>query len=324
MEKVLEAIPHFLRKIRSSTPQICQLIVIDEAQHVPEIGLALKLLVDHFPGLRLIATGSASFTLAHQLGEPLVGRQWTKLLYPISQLELAQTHSTYELRDNLEKYLIFGGYPEVLTATTPKRKRQLLTSLSASYLLRDILALEKVKSSQTLVNLLRLLAYQIGSEVSLHELATQLKIDGKTVARYLDLLEKTFVIKALSPFYLNQRKAVAKKHRYYFLDLGIRNAIINNFNSLELRNDQGQLWENFLVVERWKKQLYQEQMVNNYFWRTYDQREVDWVEEAGGRLVGYEFKWSQAKSRHRASWQAAFPGARFTLVNQDNYLAFIN
>jgi uncharacterized protein len=301
-----------------------ELIVIDEAQNVPDIGLGLKLMVDQIPNIRVITTGSASFDLASKIGEPLVGRKWTKILYPVSQMEMMMTHSKYELRQKLEKYLVFGGYPEVISATSPTNKRMILEEISSSYLFKDILALEKIKSSKLLVELLKLLAFQIGNEVSHSELGSQLGIDKKTVARYLDLLEKAFVIVCLPPFSRNLRKAISKKNKYYFVDNGIRNAIINNFNSLDTRNDQGQLWENFLVMERLKKQAYTPIYSNNYFWRTYDQREIDWVEEREGKIFGFEFKWQKNNSKNKRYWLESYPEeAEFKLINQDNYLDFI-
>lgn len=301
-----------------------QLVVLDEAQHVPNIGLGLKLLVDHLPHIRVVATGSASFDLANKLGEPLVGRKWTKILYPVSQLELSRRMAGFDLSKQQERYLIYGAYPEVLTAGTDEHRQEILSEIASSYLLKDILAIEQVKSSQLLVRLLKLLAFQVGSEVSLSELGVQLDIDKKTVQRYLDLLEKTFIIGSIPPYSRNLRKAISKKNKYFFLDNGIRNALINNFNRLDTRNDGGQLWENFLVAERLKKQAYQPILATNYFWRTYDQKEIDWVEEREGKLFGYEFKWRSSKSKYASSWLKAYPKtAEFELINQDNYLSFV-
>ncbi len=302
-----------------------ELIVIDEAQSVPNIGLGLKLIVDHIPNIKVIATGSASFDLANKVGEPLVGRKWTKILYPVSQLELVNQYAKFDIEKNLEQYLIYGTYPEILTATDSTRKRSILDEISSSYLLKDILAIEQVKSSKLLVDLLKLLAFQIGSEVSHSELGTQLGIDKKTVARYLDLLEKAFIIISLPPYSRNLRKAISKKNKYYFVDNGIRNAIINNYNNLDTRNDRGQLWENFLVMERLKKQAYVQIHANNYFWRTYDQKEIDWVEERDGKVFGFEFKWQKNESKNKNYWLESYPNeAIFELINQDNYLDFLS
>lgn len=302
-----------------------ELVVIDEAQNVPDIGLGLKLIVDHIPGIKVIATGSASFDLANKVGEPLVGRKWTKILYPVSQLELISQESKYDVTKDLDQYLIYGSYPEVLTASDSTRKRSILEEIASAYLLKDILAIEQVKSSKLLIDLLKLLAFQIGNEVSHSELGSQLGIDKKTVFRYLDLLEKTFVIVCLRPYSRNLRKAISKKNKYYFVDNGIRNAIINNYNNLDTRNDRGQLWENFLVVERLKKQAYRQIYANNYFWRTYDQKEIDWVEEKEGKVFGFEFKWQKHNSKNKSHWLESYPNeAVFELINQKNYLDFVS
>ena len=264
------------------------LIAIDEAQRIKNIGMGLKILVDQLPNIKIIVTGSSSFELAGQIGEPLTGRKTTLTLFPLSQIEMGKLYNDYDLRSRLEEYLIFGSYPEVLTSETINDKKTILEELVGSYLLKDILELEKVKSSKLLLDLLRLLGFQVGSEVSLSELGKQLGIDSKTVARYLDLFEKSFVIFNLRGFSRNRRKEITSKSKYYFLDNGIRNAIIANFNLLDIRDDIGKLWENFLVVERLKKQSYTQIYSNNYFWRTWDQKEVDWVEERNGQLLEQE------------------------------------
>lgn len=301
-----------------------QLIVIDEAQLIPQIGLGLKIIVDHIPNIKVIATGSASFDLSNKIGEPLVGRKWTKILYPISQLELKKTQNPFELKSNLEQFLIYGAYPEILTTNSLKKKQQILQEITSSYLLKDILTLERVKSSKLLLDLLKLIAFQIGNEVSLSELGTQLGIDRKTVKRYLDLLEKTFILFNLTGYSRNLRKAISKKSKYYFWDNGIRNAIINNFNLLDTRNDLGQLWENFLAIERLKKQSYKPIFASNYFWRTWDKKEIDWVEMRQGKLFGFEFKWKNNQSKSKKYWLESYPNeAKFKLINQENYLNFI-
>lgn len=301
-----------------------KLIVIDEAQNIPEVGLGFKLIVDHIPGVSVVATGSASFELANKIGEPLVGRKWTKVLYPPSQFELAKDMTPFEAKNQLSSKLIYGSYPEVLTSTNSSEKRAVLLEIASAYLFKDILALEQIKSSQLLIKLLKLLAFRIGNEVSLTELGSQLGIDKKTVARYLNLLEKAFVIVSISPYFRNLRKAISKMNKYYFIDNGIRNAIINNFNNLDTRNDQGQLWENYLIVERLKKQAYKPIHANNYFWRTYDQKEIDWVEERDGQVFGFEFKWQKDRTKNKSSWLETYPNeAVYKLINQDNYLSFI-
>ena len=299
------------------------LIAIDEAQKIKGIGQGLKIMVDQVPNLKVIVTGSSSFDLAGQIGEPLTGRKITLALYPLSQIEMGNIYNDYELKSRLDDYLIYGAYPEVLTNEFINDKKRILEELVGSYLLKDILELEKVKSSKLLLDLLRLLAFQIGSEVSLSELGKQLGIDGKTVARYLDLFEKSFVIINIRGFSRNLRKEITKKSKYYFLDNGIRNAIIANFNPLEIRDDIGKLWENFLVVERIKKQSYHQIYANNYFWRTWNQKEIDWVEERDGKLFGYEFKWKSKPLKVATAWSENYPDASLEIIDKENYLEFV-
>ncbi|MBI3220794.1 MAG: ATP-binding protein [Bacteroidetes bacterium] len=299
------------------------LIIIDEAQNIPNIGIGLKIMVDRFPDLMVVATGSSSFDLSNKIGEPLVGRQRILKLFPISHKELNTELNSFDLRQGLENYLLFGSYPEVLTSATATEKIEYLHQLTNSYLLKDILALENIRSPRTLQDLLRLLAYQVGSEVSLHELAKQLRIDIKTVARYLDLLEKSFIILSLGGFSRNLRTEVTSMKKYFFIDIGIRNALINNFNALSVRNDVGQLWENFLLVERLKKKQYASIFSNDYFWRTYSQKEIDLIEERDGKLTAYEFKWSAKKYKAPKEWLSNYPGSDVNLITQENYLDLI-
>lgn len=298
------------------------LLVIDEAQRIKNIGLSLKILIDHLPEIHIIATGSSSFELAGQVGEPLTGRKITLTLYPLSQLELAKVYNPYDLKQHLAQYLIYGSYPEIITAENDNERRQLISEMAHSYLLKDILELERIKSAKILLDLLKLLAFQIGNLVSLSELAQNLGIDTKTVGRYLDLLEKSFVIYNLRGFSRNLRKEITKKSKYYFYDLGMRNAIIANFNSLDLRNDVGALWENWLIIERIKKQSYQNIVSNNYFWRTWEGQELDFLEERGGKLYAYEFKWNSS-AKIPSEWQANYPDAEFKVISKDNYLEFV-
>lgn len=300
-----------------------ELIAIDEAQKIPNVGMGLKILVDNVPNIKVIATGSASFDLSNKVGEPLTGRYIKLQLYPIAQLELLKYYNTFELSQKKDEFLILGSYPEVLTAPTYEEKTTYLRSLVNSYLLKDILELERVKGSKILLDLLRLIAFQIGSEVSLTELATHLGIDYKTVARYLDLLEKTFVLINLRGLSRNLRKEIYKKSKYYFLDNGVRNGVISNFNPLNLRDDVGKLWENFLVSERIKKQAYRNIFANNYFWRTWDQKEIDFVEEREGKLFGFEFKYSPSKVKVPKAFLSAYSNAQVQVITADNYLEFI-
>ncbi len=299
------------------------LLVIDEAQRVPNIGLNLKILVDNFPHAAIIATGSSSFDLANRVSEPLTGRKLTLTLFPVSYGELAETLGAFEARAELERWLIWGGYPAIVTAEPSVRER-LLGELVGSYLYRDILELDGVRRAEKIVDLLRLLAFQIGQEVSVAELATSLAINRQTVERYLDLLEKVFVIFRVGGLARNLRKEVTKTARYYFYDNGVRNSLIQNFNRLSLRNDIGQLWENYLMVERRKANHYAGRSANMYFWRTYDHKELDYVEEREGRLFGYEFKWQgQIRNATRREFLAAYPGAEVTTITRENFTEFI-
>lgn len=300
-----------------------QLIVIDEAQKIPNIGQALKIMVDQIPGLRIIATGSSSFELAGQVGEPLTGRKKTLTLFPIAQLELSKELNHFELKQHLEDYLIYGSYPKVISYASHQAKREYITEIVHSYLLKDILELDKIKNSKILLDLLRLLVFQVGNEVSHSELAQKLGVDTKTVSRYLDLLEKGFVIYNLRGFSRNLRKEITKKSKYYFYDNGIRNALIANFNPLNMRDDVGRLWENFIFIERIKKQAYLPIYANNYFWRTWDKKEIDLVEEREGRLFGYEFKWGKQSIKAPRDWLQTYDNADFNIINQLNYLEFI-
>jgi len=301
-----------------------KLLLVDEAQYVTGIGLALKMLVDHIPELRIIATGSSSFDLAHSTGEPLTGRKFTLLLLPLAQLELNAVEAPHETRAALELRMIYGCYPEVVLLEDNAERERYLKELIAAYLFKDILQFEDVRHADKLSRLLQLLAFQIGKEVSVSELGMQLGMSKNTVDRYLDLLEKVFVIYSRRSFSHNPRKEVSKSRRYYFFDNGIRNALINNFNPLSLRNDVGALWENYAVTERFKANLYQESRVGSSFWRTYSQQEVDLVEERGGRIAGFEFKWAASRRASAPTgWAKMYPEADFSVIHRENYLPFI-
>jgi len=300
-----------------------RLLVVDEAQKVPQIGLNLKLIVDHIPDIRVIATGSSSFDLARNIGEPLTGRKTTLKLFPLAQMEIGRTEQRHQTDANLESRLIHGSYPEVVLTPDNRAREQYLKEIVASYLYKDVLELDGIRHSAKISRLLQLIAFQVGREVSFPELASSLGMSRNTVERYLDLLEKAFVIQRLAGFSRNLRSEITKNCRYYFLDNGIRNALINNFNPLPLRNDVGELWENYLVMERLKRQEYLGQSANNFFWRTYRQQELDFVEEREGRIFGYEMKWGKAKGKPPTEWLAAYPEAAFALVNKANYLEFI-
>jgi hypothetical protein len=311
-----------LRKLDSLTAGY-EIIFIDEAQRIPDIGLNLKILYDNRPKLRIIATGSSSFELAQKISEPLTGRKWTYTLYPIAFIELHQHYNDFELNEQLEERLIYGSYPEIFSYVSNEEKRQYLEELSNSYLYKDILELSSIKNNHKLQDLLRLLAYQIGNEVSLTEIGQKLSLNKITVDTYIDLLEKSFVLIRLSGLSRNLRKEIIQKDKIYFTDLGIRNILIDNLKPLKERNDVGQLWENFLFIERLKKTSYTKQYMNRYFWRTYTGAEIDYVEEYDGILHGYEFKSGNKISKAPPSWKENYPNSTFTTINKSSCLNFI-
>jgi len=300
-----------------------KLLIVDEAQKIPNIGVNLKLIVDHLSGIRIVVTGSSSFDLARHTGEPLTGRKYTLKLFPLAQMEIGQIEKVHQTQANLENRLIYGSYPEVVLMQDNQGREKYIKEIVSSYLYKDILELDGIRHSGKIIRLLQLLAFQIGKEVSLSELGTSLSMSKNTVERYLDLLEKAFVLQRLTGFNRNLRNEITKNNRYYFLDNGVRNALINNFNLLQQRNDCGELWENYLIMERLKKQEYLDTQANNYFWRTYTKQEIDFVEERKGRLFGYEMKWGKAKPRPPKIWESAYPESSFELINRENYLKFI-
>lgn len=301
-----------------------KLLIIDEAQKIPEIGLALKLMVDSITGLKIIATGSSVFDLSNKLGEPLTGRKYTFYLFPLAQMEYSNSENLVETRARLEERMIYGCYPELLSLTGNDEKAVYLNEMVGSYLLKDILEYEGIKNSSKVLKLLQLIAFQIGKEVSLEELGKQLGISRNTVERYLDLLSKVFVIYRLPGFSRNLRNEITKTSRWYFYDNGIRNALINNFNPLMIRNDTGELWENYLLAERLKFQHYNGIHSNNYFWRTYQQQEIDLIEEREGKLFAYEIKWRSGKVvRIPSAWVKAYPESSFEVIHPENYLEWI-
>ncbi len=298
-------------------------VAIDEAQEIVGIGKGLKILIDQHPHVKLIATGSSSFDLSQKVGEPLTGRKKVFKLFPFSQGELLFHFSKFELKSQLDDYLIFGAYPEVVTSKTRQEKIEILDELVSSYLLKDILSLDKIQNPKVLFNLLKLLSLQTGNLVSINELAKQLRIDGKTVSRYLDLLEKTFIIFKLGSYSSNPRKEITKKSKYYFIDNGIRNGIIMQFAPLELRNDIGSLWENFMVSEFYKKNAYLRLFQQFYFWRNFNGQEIDLIVEKDGRLETYEFKWKKDAGRLPNDFIKKYGAVKYQIINQKNYLAFL-
>jgi len=294
------------------------IIAIDEAQYVPSIGLGLKMLIDSFPEKIFIATGSSSFELGNQVGEPLTGRHFSLTLLPLAQSELHL--GSFTAKANLEQSLVYGSYPEIIATDDVTEKARILNELISSYLYKDVLALEKIKSPDLLRDITRMLAYQIGHEVSMNEIAVTLNMDVKTVGRYLDLLEKMFIIKKARGYSRNLRNEISKKARYYFLDNGIRNAVINQFGTLPQRNDQGALWENFCFMELVKKDNLADITSTFYFWRTHQGQEVDIVREYNGTLTGYECKWGTRKiPTAPILFTTTYPEASFVVINPETY-----
>jgi len=300
-----------------------KLLIIDEAQKIKNIGKILKLMIDEIEGLTILATGSSAFDISQKLGEPLTGRNISYNLFPIAQCELSETENKIETASNLEQRLIFGTYPELLNLPDFVSKQEYLSELVNSYLLKDILELDSIKNASKILNILRLLAFQTGSEVSFSEIAQKVALSRNTVERYIDLLEKTFIIFKVGGYSRNLRKEVTKNSKYYFVDNGIRNAVISNFNTPELRNDIGQLWENYIISERVKYLSYNKTPHNSFFWRTYDQQEIDWIEERDGKLFAYEIKYSRSGTKIPKAWKEAYPESEFNVITKDNYLDFV-
>ena len=300
-------------------------IIIDEAQKVPEIGLILKLMVDEIKDVRFIVTGSSVFDLKNKLGEPLTGRKKDFMLFPLAQLEYNQVENKIQMHQHLDDKLIYGCYPELLHLKTNRQKQEYLHEIVSSYLYKDILVMENLRSPDKIIDLLKLIAWQIGKEVSLEELGRSLQMSKNTVERYLDLLTKVFVLFKVQGFSRNLRKEIVKTKRWYFYDNGIRNAVIANFQSLNMRDDKGMLWENYLAAERLKFQHYHSMAVNNYFWRTHDMQEIDWVEERNGKLLGYEFKFAEPLRKLNApkAWKENYPDAAFKIIHKNNFGDFI-
>ena len=298
------------------------LILIDEAQRIPDIGINLKIIHDEIPEIKLLVTGSSSLDLASKVTEPLTGRKQVFPLYPIAISELKSLYNNFEINDKLEELLIYGSYPEVFTTINHNEKKDILEEISSSYLFKDIFELLNLRYRNKIYDLLRMLAFQVGSEVSVHELSNSLKINRETVENYLNLLEQSFIIFKIRGFSKNLRKEVSKMNKYFFYDLGIRNYLINNFNPLKLRNDLGQLWENFLFIERKKYLEYNKISTNQYFWRTYTGTELDYVEERNGILTGYEFKLKKTRKQPPKTWLETY-NADYKFINRENYLEFI-
>ncbi len=310
---------HYLNLLGSK-----RILIIDEAQKIPEVGSLLKLMVDEIQGIKILVTGSSAFDINKYTGEPLTGRKKTFNLFALSEKELDQVEDEIQKMSNLKQRLVYGNYPELLQFEDEDEKREYLQDLVNAYLLKDILEFENIRNSDKIFNLLRLIAFQIGSEISYNEIGRQLSISKNTVEKYLDLLSKVYVLHSVTAFSRNLRKEISKGKKWYFYDNGLRNILVGNMNAIELRNDIGQLWENYIISERIKFQKYSRMLVYNYFWRTYDQQEIDWIEDRGGVLHAYEFKWnSKKKAKQPVAWKKGYAQSSFEVINSDNYLKWI-
>jgi len=298
------------------------LVLIDEAQRVPEIGLVLKLMTDTLPTLRLIVTGSSAFALSQSTNEPLTGRKFEFVVYPVASVELAEQSSAIEEERLLEQRLIYGLYPDIVQNLDDAPL--LLRTLTASYLYKDIFTMNDVRKPEVIERLVTALALQLGSEVSYNELARTVGVDKETIIRYIDLLERAFVVYRLSSFSRNMRKELTQTRKIYFYDNGVRNALIANFQPIELRTDKGALWENYLMTERRKVLSWSAAPAQQYFWRTHDRQELDYIEESGGMIRGYEFKWSAGRFKIPKGFMAAYPNSSVAEVNRQNYWEFIS
>ena len=298
------------------------IIVIDEAQNIKDIGLKLKIIIDNIPDVQLLVSGSSSFELINHLAEPLTGRKYEYMLYPFSFEEMAEYHGKFEEHKHLKRRMVFGYYPEVVLKET--EAKDLLKLLTRSYLYKDILIWQKIKKSDKLIKLLQALAYQIGNQVSYNELGQLTGLDNETVENYIILLEQSYVIFRLPSFNRNLRNELKRSRKIYFYDTGIRNALIGNFNNIEQRNDVGALWENFMIAERIKFTDYHQIYANRYFWRTHAQQEIDYLEERNGNLFAFEFKWNtRKKAKIPKSFTKAYPHAETKIITPENYLNFI-
>ena len=298
-----------------------KLVLIDEAQRVAAIGITIKLLTDTAPDVQVIAAGSSAFELSSRIEEPLTGRKREFRLYPFSLTELGQMYSPVEVRRLVERCLIFGLYPEVIKA--PETAAAALREIAGSYLYKDVLAFQQIRNAEALERLVQSVALQIGNEVSYNELAQQVGVDKKTIASYLRILEQAFIIFRLESFSRNLRNELKRSRKIYFLDTGIRNAVINNLNPPELRGDVGGLWENFVIAERMKRNHDQQLFPSSYFWRSHQGQEIDYLEELNGELRGYEIKWREKRMKVPAAFSAAYPDCPVTLINRENLAGFV-
>ena len=297
-------------------------LFIDEAQRISDIGINLKIIHDNMPKMKLIVTGSSSFDLANKVKEPLTGRTSTYTLFPISIMELSKTSNAIELQNQLDEFMIYGMYPDLFKYNSYKKKEKYLRELSSSYLYKDIFDITNIRNTSKIRDLLRLLAFQIGSEVSLNELGNSLGLNQETVSTYINILEKSFIIFRLSGFSRNLRKEISKRDKIYFWDLGIRNSLIDNFSPINMRNDIGSMWENFIIAERMKYLSYNEIFASSYFWRTYTGAELDYIEEKNGALFAYEIKYKKPKLTAPKTWVDNYSN-NYKCITIDNFWEFI-
>jgi len=299
------------------------MLVVDEAQHIPDIGLIAKLIHDEIPEKQVILSGSSSFDLVQKTGEPLTGRKRQFELLPFSEAELWPEVPAERRTDLLRQQMVYGNYPEVFLLSSRQDKEEYLREIRDSYLMKDILKFENLRSSEKVMSLLRLVALQVGSELSYHELGKQMGMSKNTVEKYLDLLSKAYVVYRLEGFSRNLRKEISKSSRWYFYDNGIMNIVANNLDDLSTRRDAGRLWENYIIGERLKYLLYKRETNRMYFWRTYDQQEIDLIEERGASLSAYEMKWKGKHKPAPVAWANAYPDSSFQVISPVNYLPFV-
>lgn len=299
-----------------------KLVFIDECQRIENLGITAKIIVDQIKSTQLYLSGSSAFELNDQISEPLTGRKWTHELFPVTYLEWEQNIGKIEALQDLENRLVFGFYPDVLN--NPKHQKDILDELAESYLFKDILAFSNIKRSDIIHKLVKALAFQIGSEVNYNELSNLIGVDNKTIVNYIDILEKAYVVFRLKSFSRNERTEIKKGVKIYFYDNGIRNAIINNYSTIDLRNDIGPLWENFLISERRKQLKYNKTKATTFFWRTFQQQEIDYIEELNGHLHTYEFKWNtKKKARLSATFSSSYEST-FEEINPRNFSKFVS
>ncbi len=299
-----------------------RLLVIDEAQRIENIGLCIKIIVDNIPGVKVIATGSSAFELANRINEPMTGRKWEYVLLPFSYKEMVNHHGELKERSSLNHRMIYGYYPEVIN--NPGNEKDILRQLADSYLYKDILTWEKIHKPDRMEKLVRALAFQVGNQVSYHELGQITGLDNETVEKYIDLLEKAFIVYRLGTLSRNLRNELKSTRKIYFYDNGIRNALINSFNPIEMRGDTGALWENFLMTERLKYIHTHDFWCNRYFWRTHAQQEIDYIEEYDGKLHAFEFKWNpKGKGKIPGAFINAYPENETQIITTENYRSFL-